>query len=123
MSDFWEVFPIIIIFPTIGLIIKWFLEYRLKKDLIQKGMVDEKVKYLSLSTFGRSGMSSLKWGLVALFVGVGIIAIRLFPYYIEGEVVLGVMLISAGAALLLYYFIANTFKDKLSPGETEKPAD
>ncbi len=123
MDGFWEMLPVIIIFPMIGITIKWFLEYRLKKDLIQKGMVDERVKYLSLNTFSRSSMSSLKWGLITLFIGVGIIAIRMFPYYIEGEVVLGVMLISAGAALLLYYFVANTFKDKLSPGETEKPVD
>lgn len=123
MNAFWDVFPVIIIFPTIGLIVKWVLEYRLKKDLIEKGMVDEKVKYLSLNTFSRSGMSSLKWGLVALFVGIGIIAIRLFPYYIEGEVVLGVMLISAGAALLLYYFIANTFKSRQLPGKTENSVD
>jgi hypothetical protein len=109
MNGFWEVFPVIVIFPTFGLMLKWYLEYRTKKHLIDKGLVDEKIKFLQFGSAEKQYVpSSLKWGLVSLFVGAGLMIVKMLPYrYTSDELTFGVMLMSAGAALILYYVIAS----------------
>jgi hypothetical protein len=107
LNTFFEFIPLYIIFPTIYFIIKLSLEYTTRKKLIEKGLVGEDIKYLFNSN-GRDRYlpSSLKWGLVLLFVGAVTIFLKLLPGYIEGEVIFGAMLIAAGAGLLVYYFLA-----------------
>jgi len=105
-----EVIPILIIFPTIFFIVKASLNYCTRKQIIQKGLVNEDIKHLFYAngnSIERYLPSSLKWGLVMVFAGLALVVIKMLPYYIEGEVVLGVMLIAAGAGLLLYYAIAS----------------
>jgi preprotein translocase subunit SecY len=105
-----EVIPLLIIFPTIFFIVKAALNYSTRKQLIQKGLVNEDIKHLFYAngnSIERYLPSSLKWGLVLVFSGLALVVIKLLPYYIEGEVIFGVMLIAAGAGLLIYYTIAN----------------
>lgn len=112
MQGFWDVFPVVIIFPSFAIMLKWFLEYRLKQKLIEKGVIDEKVKYLNLASLGQCRSSSLKWGLVLALMGIAVVAIKAMLYEVSGEVVLGVMLIAAGAGLLIYYFVADVVNKK-----------
>ncbi len=112
MQAFWDVFPVIIIFPTMALMFKWYFEYRTRRQLIDKGLVDEKVKYLQFNKWEHYAPASLKWGLVFIFVGVAIIFLRILSEYIPAEVVLGAVLIAAGLALLVYYLIADAAMKK-----------
>ena len=113
MSGFWDVFPVLVIFPTFAMMLKWYLDYLTRKRLIDKGLVDEKIKYLYFDTTERYAPASLKWGLVSLFIGAGLLIIKTLPYrFQEGEAILGVMLIAAGLGLLLYYFIANAARKR-----------
>jgi hypothetical protein len=117
MSSFWDVFPILIIFPTFAIMLKWYLDYLTRKRLIDRGLVDEKIKYLYFDTTGRYTPASLKWGLVSLFIGTGIFVVKSLPYrFQEGETFLGVMLIAAGLGLLLYYFIASAARKREQRG-------
>ncbi len=104
---FWDVFPVIIIFPTMAFMFKWYFDYRTRKQLIEKGLVDEKVKYLQFNRWDQYAPGSLKWGLVFLFVGVAIIFLRILSEYIPGEIILGAILVAAGLGLLVYYLIAD----------------
>ncbi|MCP4568890.1 MAG: hypothetical protein GY841_15045 [FCB group bacterium] len=113
MQSFWDVFPIIIIFPTFAMALKWYLDYRTRLKLIEKGLVDEKIKYLDFGGLGQYAPTSLKWGLVLVFVGVVIVGLRLIVDDVAGEIALGVMLIAAGLALLLYYGIAGMARKKI----------
>ena len=119
---FWDVFPVIIIFPTFAFMFKWYFDYRTRKQLIEKGLVDEKVKYLQFNRWDQYAPGSLKWGLVFLFVGVAIIFLRILSEYIPGEVILGAILVAAGLGLLVYYLIADAAmrrqkrEDKYSEG-------
>jgi len=112
MQSFWDVFPVIVIFPSFAIMLKWYLEYRLRNKLIEKGIIDEKVKYLNLANLGQYRASSLKWGLILAFVGIAVIVVKTMIYEVSGEVVLGTMLIAAGAGLLIYYFIAGSVNKK-----------
>jgi hypothetical protein len=104
---FWDVFPVIIIFPTIAFMFKWYFDYRTRKQLIEKGLVDEKVKYLQFNRWDQYAPGSLKWGLVFLFVGVAVIILRIVSDYVPGEIILGAILVAAGLGLLVYYLIAD----------------
>ena len=73
MSEFWDVFPVLVIFPTFGLMLKWYLDYRIRKQLIDKGAVDEKVKFLNFHSSNYLAPSSLKWGLVLFLVGLSLL--------------------------------------------------
>lgn len=113
MSGFWDVFPVLIIFPTLAIMLKWYLDYLTRRRLIDKGLVDEKIKYLYFDTTERYAPTSLKWGLVSLFIGAGLLIIKTLPYrFQEGEAILGVMLVAGGLGLLLYYFIANAARKR-----------
>jgi len=112
MNGFWEVFPVIIIFPTFGLAFKWYLDYRTRRQLIEKGLVDEKIKYLQFNGMQNFAPSSLKWGLIFLLVGLTIVIMRAVSEDIPDEVILGSMLIAAGAGLLIYYKIADMARKK-----------
>ncbi|MDD4052940.1 MAG: hypothetical protein PHR28_13725 [candidate division Zixibacteria bacterium] len=104
-EPFWEVFPVIIIFPTFAIMLKWFLEYRIRQRLIEKGMVDEKIRFLNSASLGQATGSSLKWGMVLVLTGLAIFIVQM--YDVSGEMILAIMLIAAGAGLLLYYLIAD----------------
>jgi 5-bromo-4-chloroindolyl phosphate hydrolysis protein len=91
---------------------KWFFEYRTRKQLIEKGLVDKNVKYLQFNKMEHFAPSSLKWGLVFLFVGASIILLRVVAAYVPDEVVLGTMLVAAGLGLLVYYVIADAARRK-----------
>ena len=112
MQSFWDVFPLIVIFPTFGLMLKWYFDYRTRKQLIEKGLVDEKVKYLQFNKMETFAPSSLKWGLVFLFVGVAVVILGVISAYIPDEVILGSMLIAAGLGLLVYYVIADAARKR-----------
>ncbi len=116
---FWDVFPVIIIFPTFALMFKWYFEYRTRKQLIEKGLVDEKVKYLQFNRWEQFAPGSLKWGLVFIFVGVAIIFLRILSEYIPGEVILGTILLAAGLGLLVYYFIADAAMRRHQRGQKQ----
>jgi hypothetical protein len=103
----WEAVQMLIVFGTIGTIVKLFLDYRIRQKLIEKGMVDEKAKFLNFGGNGHYASSSLKWGIVLTFVGAGILIVKALPYYVHDEVVLGVIFIAAGAGLLTYYILAD----------------
>jgi hypothetical protein len=121
MNSIYEVLPLIIIFPTIFLIVKAALNYSTRKQLIQKGLVNEDIKHLFYQNGNNAERfmpSSLKWGLVLLFVGAAFLIAKLLPYYIERDITFGIMLVAAGAGLLVYYAIASK---RAKEAKKEKP--
>lgn len=107
---FWDVVPVFVIFPAFAVMFKWFLEYRLRQKLIEKGMVDEKVRFLGLANLGHANGGSLKWGMVLILIGVAITIVQVFD--VSEEMILAIILIAAGAGLLLYYLFADRLVKK-----------
>ncbi|MCX6553546.1 MAG: hypothetical protein NTZ12_00805, partial [Candidatus Aminicenantes bacterium] len=97
-------------------LVKVVSESRLHTKLIEKGMVDEKVKLLSASGPAREFASSLKWGLVMIAVGLAFIfafAIHQWvPAGIRDEITAGAVFFMAGLALIVYYAIARAQEKK-----------
>jgi hypothetical protein len=86
-------------------------ESRIRSKLIEKGMVDEKIKLLFGTRPVSEAASSLKWGLVMIAVGLAFMftfAIHNWvPVGIRGEITAGAVFSMAGLAMIIYYAIAR----------------
>lgn len=110
MSD--DVLITIAVFGGIAIIIKIIADTLTRHRLIAKGMVDEKVKHLFIRDAQLQRLSSLKWGMVLIGIGVALVISQLAEDYITNESVFGLMFIFAGAAFLIYYSIARKHLDR-----------
>ena len=101
-----DVFEMAIVFTAIVTTVKVIADWRLRTKLIDKGLVDEKVKFLYADGLGNA-MSNLKWGLVLVGIGLAALIGQMFDYYIEPESVIGLIFIFAGLGFLVYYAVAS----------------
>jgi hypothetical protein len=106
------IFVVFIVFTTIGVILYTFLSSRHKERMamIEKGVTPADFKSGSLRDFFRPHpLSSLKWGMLAMFVGVGILLATWLDrtLYMQDSVYPASMLLFGGLGLVLFYFIAS----------------
>ena len=94
-----------IIFFGVVSIIRAITDYQLRRKLIQLGHVDkEAVSLLQKSNDNRA--VSLKWGLIILFGGIGLIIISITGIESQDSALpLGVVAVSVSIGFLLYYFL------------------
>lgn len=100
------------LFWIIFMIVKNTLDYKIRKQLIEKGLVNKNVKFLQNIESGF--LSSLKWGLVLLGVGGALLISQSVNYKIRDEVMFGSMFLAAGLGLIIFYIIA-LFQAKKNP--------
>ena len=106
-----EILIPISLFYIVYLIIKTVSDNRLRQKLIDKGLVDEKVKYLFVKNTEMQPMPSLKWGIVLISIGIALFVNSMFPLLMEGPASFGFVSVLAGLAFIVYYFIAKSQKD------------
>ena len=111
-----EMIPIIF-FVVTAYIIKVISDNGTKKRLIEKGMIDENLKYFYADKYDRYVPSALKWGMVLTAIGLAILVGRLLDEYRIEEITIGLMLLFGGLALVIYYFIARKMSEKLEKPE------
>ena len=102
----------IVSFWTVFMVIKTSLDYKTRKHLIEKGLVNKNVKFLQ--NFEGGFLSSLKWGLVLLGIGAALLITKIADYDFEDEATFGAMFLAAGIGLVIYYFFAM-FQAKNNP--------
>lgn len=116
MEDLTPVLVLLVIGYFVLALVKTVSESRLQHKLVEKGMVDEKIKALFSVRPVLEMASSLKWGLVLIAVGVAFMftfAIREWvPVGIRGEITAGVVFFMAGLAMIVYYAIARAQEKK-----------
>lgn len=118
-------FGIIFTFGIPGILIFWWLytKHREKMRLIEKGLTPEEVKayFAETNTKPKNPYSSLKWGILLSFLGVGIFLANLFEdlYEIEEGVMTGMIVLCAGIGFLVYYAIVSA-KLKSGPVDSQK---
>lgn len=129
MNDFAEAFvPIIAIIATFGIpgvIILWYLysRHRERMRLIEKGLTPEEVKsYFTETKKPKNPYAALKWGILFLFVGLGIFISNILynVYDLDEGVGVGIVFIFGGMGLVMYYIIisSKTKKDEKSEKNT-----
>ena len=95
---------------TIAVIITNHLNYRLKKQIINAGRIDENVVD---RLFKKAGFPTdlLKWGLLLFFGGLGLVLLEFIPYRAdESPLPYGLEAIFIAAGFLVYYNIVRKEK-------------
>lgn len=95
------------LFIVIAVIIKMMSDNRVRRLAIEKGVVNEDMKFLYYDRFEGKVPSSLKWGFVLIGIGLALFIGQLVPYGMTEEITIGGMFFLAGVGLVVYYFVAN----------------
>ncbi len=102
-----EVIIPIVVFGVFYLIVKTVSDNKIRHKLIDKGLVDEKIKFLfSEKKVMENPLQSLKWGLVFIGVGLGFFIQVVFPYLSDAATI-GFMFIMAGVAFIVFHVLAK----------------
>lgn len=114
IESFIPVVAIVFTFGIPGIIIFWWLytKHRERMRLIEKGLTPDEVKayFADTNTKPRNPYSSLKWGILLTFLGIGIFLANLFEdmYDIEEGVMMGIIVLCAGLGFLVYYAVVSS---------------
>jgi hypothetical protein len=102
---------------AIVIVILSILNHRVKMRMIKDGHVDENsIKILSQQN-SYSKLDTLKWGIILLFGGIGLIILEFIPDsydfdrhndYHGSPLPFGVEIVSLAIGFLVYYFIAKS---------------
>jgi len=103
----WDTLGLVAFLILVGYVFKLIVDHRMRMKLIDKNMVDENIKHLFTEGSQSQFLSSLKWGMVLIGVGLAAFIGRLIPDDPDRVITFGAMLVLAGLGLLLYYFIIN----------------
>ena len=102
------------VLATIGLtfygVTKLLTDYYLRKKMVEKGLVGEDAaNILTRDHEQMSRYSSLKWGLIVVAAGVGLLISNIVAdFEREPTLSLAILAISIGFGFLVYYFIVNS---------------
>lgn len=89
-------------FMTIG-IIKSITNYRLRKRMIDAGLIDEKSMEILKDGARDNFYSSLKWGLIFFFAGIALIFINSMDLYYNSTAAYGIVITAASLGFLIYF--------------------
>lgn len=115
---------IVFTFGIPGVIIFWWLytKHRERMRLIEKGLTPEEVKayFTETNNKPRNPYSSLKWGILLTFLGIGIFLANLFEgiYDLEEGVMMGIIVLFAGLGFLVYYGVVSSKLKNQTSGST-----
>ena len=106
-----EILVPIAFFAAIVYIVKIVSDNGLRNKLIQRGQVDENIKYLFLKPTGEHPLVSLKWGMVFVAIGIALFLRSVVPGLTD-IMMMGWMFLLAGIAFVIYYFLAKNIQNK-----------
>lgn len=109
MKDVIFLTPVIMLLGSVIIIIA-FYNYRLKKRIIEAGPIDDNALKFLTSLSGL-GSDMLKWGVILLFGGIGLVVLEFIPFEARhSSLPYGVEAIFLAIGFLTYYFMVK--KDK-----------
>lgn len=91
---------------AVGGIVLAILNYSLKIKIIKSGKVDDNAIKLLTAQNSDSHLTILKWGLILLMGGLGLIVLEFLPYSANSPLPYGLEGIFLAIGLLLYYKIS-----------------
>ncbi len=91
---------------------KTLTDYYLRKKMVEKGYVNEENKHLLAKENADNKYSSLKWGLLVLSAGIGLVIIEYIPNKQESVLPFGVFAICLSIGFLIYFMVAKALTKK-----------
>ncbi len=119
------IFGIVFTFGIPGLIIFWYLyiKHKERMRMMEKGLTPADIKafYMESTRKPKNPYSALKWGILFLFVGLGIFVSNIIYYQYDFDEGLGfgITITFAGLGLLLYYSIVSAKLKKIDENKSE----
>lgn len=102
--------PIFFLGGTAAVLWKFFEgRHKERMAMIEKGINPAEFKSATTRLWKGNVLSNLKWGLLFIFVGIGLLVgyqLHAIWDYDRGSALIACMLITGGIALILYYVIA-----------------
>jgi len=89
-------------FTTIG-VIKGITSYRLRRRMIEAGLINEEAMELLNDGAKENYYTSLKWGLILFFSGIGLIVINSMDFYYDSTAAYGIVITAASLGFLVYF--------------------
>lgn len=108
-----ELIPIVAIISVFGstiLFVTTLTNYSLKRKLIDKDMIGPETSNLFKSVSNKQ--NALKWGLIILFAGIGLIIIDSLDLDGDEAMTYGIEAVCVSLGFLLYYTIVKKEEDK-----------
>lgn len=102
-----EILIPMIVFSAIVAVIKIIADTKTRNKLIDKGLVDDKVKQLFAQQAQLQRLSSLKWGMVLVSIGLSLLISYVWPDLFSDGGTIGLMFLFAGIAFLAYFAVAQ----------------
>ncbi len=98
---------VIAFFIIIAVVIIAWYNYKLKKQILAGGPLDS-LSYKFFSSLSNFQHESLKWGVILLFGGAGLVLLEFIPFDPEeSSLPYGIELIFVAAGFLVYYFFVR----------------
>ncbi len=109
-------------FALVAYIAKLIRDTRIRRKALESPLSEEQVEDLlgQGSWTEPSTRSALKWGLVVLALGAGLLFVDLLAISFESPVAYAVLLVATGIALLSYYLIEQDDEPGLDPYSTSE---
>lgn len=96
-----------IVFFTIAFIIQTILRHRLRSRIVAAGITDKELLEKIFTQEKESKEQSLKWGLIFLFGGLGLVVLEFIPYGVDSSLPYGIETAFIATGFLCYYFLVN----------------
>ncbi|PIF46390.1 hypothetical protein CLU96_3421 [Chryseobacterium sp. 52] len=94
---------------AISVIIVVITNYNLKRKILNKENIDERM-YIILNNLTGFNSEMLKWGIILLFGGVGLIVLEFLPHDENTPLPYGVLTVFIALGFLTYYFLVKNQK-------------
>jgi len=102
--------PLTLFFCTAAILIVYFVTRHIeRRALIEKGVTPAELRDLGAVRGQPNPLSNLKWGLLGIFLGLGLIVGGWLhdAYHFEEHIYFASMLVSGGIGLVIFYFVAS----------------
>lgn len=107
--------PIALFLCTAAVLIVYFVtRHNERRAFIEKGITPSELRDFASVRGATKPLSNLKWGLLGIFVGLGLIVGGWLyeAYHMEEYIYFACMLVSGGIGLVIFYFIASKKLEK-----------
>jgi hypothetical protein len=97
----------IVFFIATAIVINNVLKYKIQRRIVEAGQIDESIIKALLKPAGLNH-DALKWGLLALFGGLGLVVLEFLPYETNSSPLpFGIEAVFLSIGFLLYYGIVR----------------
>jgi len=101
-----------IIFGSIVIIIKASIQGKVLSKMIEHNHLSKDTELPDLKKFGFDKLVWLKWGIVILFLSIGLIIKSIYFYDMSDEVFMGFIGIFIGTGFILSYFVDKKINEE-----------